>query len=128
MGRAACILGRDENGQQQFHWVGRFATTRERDDAVARARTERPWDGAPRPTRRHATSGPTGCSSAWSPARCARRPGARYKTSSIDTARSSSKRSAQTFGRRTPASITRIEAEDWAARVPPSKLPIVVSR
>lgn len=33
-------LGRDENGKQMFHWVGRFNTRRERDDAVATARVE----------------------------------------------------------------------------------------
>ncbi len=33
-------LGRDENGRQRFHWVGRFATKRERDDAVAEARVQ----------------------------------------------------------------------------------------
>lgn len=32
-------LGR-ENGKQQFEWVGRFPTRRERDDAVAKRRTE----------------------------------------------------------------------------------------
>jgi integrase len=31
-------LGRDENGKQRFHWVGRFGTRRERDQAVAEAR------------------------------------------------------------------------------------------
>lgn len=33
-------LGRDENGRQQFDWVGRYATRRERDDAVAARRTQ----------------------------------------------------------------------------------------
>lgn len=32
-------LGRDEHGKQQFDWVGRYATKRERDDAVAERRT-----------------------------------------------------------------------------------------
>jgi integrase len=31
-------LGRNEDGKQLFHWVGRFDTRRERDDAVAEAR------------------------------------------------------------------------------------------
>lgn len=31
-------LGRDEGGKQRFHWVGRFPTRRERDEAVAEAR------------------------------------------------------------------------------------------
>jgi integrase len=33
-------LGRDENGKQQFDWVGRYATRRERDNAVAKRRVE----------------------------------------------------------------------------------------
>ena len=33
-------LGRDENGKQKFHHVGRFDTRRERDQAVAEARVE----------------------------------------------------------------------------------------
>ena len=36
--------GRDEQGKQQFHWVGRFATKHERDAAVAKAKVERPWE------------------------------------------------------------------------------------
>lgn len=37
---ARIYLGRDENGRQQFDWVGRYPTRRERDDAVARRRVE----------------------------------------------------------------------------------------
>lgn len=33
-------LGRDGDGKQQFEWVGRYTTRRERDDAVAQRRTE----------------------------------------------------------------------------------------
>lgn len=53
--------------------------------------------------------------------------GRRFKDSSIDTARSSLKAFRAEFGPRIPRSITRVEAEDWAERVPPSKLPIVVT-
>jgi hypothetical protein len=38
------FLGRDQDGKQQYWWVGRFSTRRERDDAVALARSERPWE------------------------------------------------------------------------------------
>lgn len=33
-------LGRDDDGRQRFHWVGRFATRRARDEAVAEARVQ----------------------------------------------------------------------------------------
>jgi integrase len=33
-------LGRGQDGKQQFEWVGRFATRRERDEAVAKRRVE----------------------------------------------------------------------------------------
>ena len=33
-------LGRDESGREQYEWVGRFATVKERDEAVMRARLE----------------------------------------------------------------------------------------
>ena len=55
------------------------------------------------------------------------RGGRQYKASSIDTATSSLRAFRAQFGARTPQSITRVEAEDWAASVPPSKLPIVVT-
>jgi integrase len=50
----------------------------------------------------------------------------RYKASSIDTARTQVKHLRAEFGERAPRSITRVEAEDWAARMPPSTLPMVV--
>lgn len=40
-------LGRDEQGRQRFHWVGRFDTRRERDDAVAEARVRLKRGGDP---------------------------------------------------------------------------------
>lgn len=120
-------LGRGEDGQQQFWWVGRFATRRERDDAVARARTERPWETAP-------AAGEATCDE-WADRFLARmesgalrtRAGRTFKHSSIDTARSSLRAFRAEFGGRAPGSITRVEAENWAAVVPPSKLPIVIA-
>jgi integrase len=119
-------LGRDRDGRQQFYWVGRFQTKRERDDAVARARTDRPWEAA--------AADETTCDE-WADRFLARmesgtlrtRGGRRYKHSSIDTARTSLKAFRAEFGSRAPGSITRVQAEDWAARVQPSKLPIVVA-
>jgi hypothetical protein len=120
-------LGRDEDGRQQFWWVGRFATKRERDDAVARARTERPWGAQP--------GGDELTCNQWADRLLARmesgahrtQTGRRFKASSIDTARSSLKAFQAEFGERAPDSITRVEAEDWAARVSPSKLPAVIT-
>ncbi|HET7052789.1 MAG TPA: tyrosine-type recombinase/integrase [Solirubrobacterales bacterium] len=40
-------LGRDENGKQLFHWIGRFDTRRERDEAVAEARVALKRGGDP---------------------------------------------------------------------------------
>lgn len=118
--------GRDENGQQQFWWVGRFPTKRERDDAVARARIERPWETVP------GSDEPT-CDE-WADRFLTRmesgalrtRTGRRYKHSSIDAARAALKAFSVEFGRRTPRSITRVEAEDWAAKTPPGKLPVII--
>lgn len=40
-------LGRDEDGKQHFHWVGRFKTRRERDEAVAEERVRLKRGGSP---------------------------------------------------------------------------------
>ena len=65
-------LGRDESGREQYEWVGRFATAKERDDAVMRRRWERESEDAPReaPTRRAdhmPRSTPTSTSPGWRP-------------------------------------------------------------
>lgn len=106
-------LGRDAGGKQQLWWVGRFDTKRERDDAVARARIERPW--AVRPPEQM-TGG-----------ELADRYVARYermvesrerKQSSFGTVHQALKTFRRTFGDRPIASITPIEAEDWVQTVP----------
>jgi integrase len=38
-------LGRDDNGDQRYHWVGRFAKKKERDEAVARERVRIETEG-----------------------------------------------------------------------------------
>ena len=120
-------LGRDENGQQQFYWVGRFATRRERDDAVAKARTERPWETALGPDEPTCDEWADRFLTRMESGALRTRSGRPFKHSSIDTAHSSLKAFRKEFGPRSPGSITRIEAEDWAARVQPSKLPMVVA-
>jgi integrase len=120
-------LGQDGDGKQLWHWVGRFERKRDRDDAVAKARAAKPWakDAAP----------DEWTVDTWADRVLARmesgdlrtRGGRRYKDSSIDTARSSLKTLRTEFGSRTLSSITRVEAEDWAAKVPPSKVPMAVT-
>ena len=80
-------LGRDETGKQIYHWVGRFPTRRERDDAVAAAVVAKPWETMAPP-------GTVTCDE-WADRMLARmesgalrtRSGRRYKDSSISTAR-----------------------------------------
>jgi integrase len=43
---ARLYLGRDENGKQQFKWIGRYPTKRERDKALAEARIEHERGGS----------------------------------------------------------------------------------
>jgi integrase len=119
---ARIFLGRDETGKQQFFWVGRFATKRERDAAITTARTERPWE----------SKAPASLTcDEW-----ADRYLARYerlvekrerKVSSLGTARGSLQSFRATFGSREVGSIEPVEAEDWAQTVPPSAVPQVVA-
>jgi hypothetical protein len=115
MGRV--FLGRDAEGKQQYYWVGRFATRRERDDAVANARATKPWLTTP--------SAEMTCEQ-W-----VERYLARYerenKGSSLDTARSCLKPFRKEFGPRAIGSVKPVEAEDWALTVPASTLPQVVA-
>ncbi len=121
------FLGRDQDGQQQFWWVGRFTTKRERDDAVARARTEKPWETALRSDEKTCDEWADRLLDRMETGALRTRGGRTYKDSSISTARSSLGAFRVAFGSRSPASITRTEAEDWAATVRPSNLPIVVT-
>lgn len=119
------FLGRDEDGTQRFYWVGRFATKHERDDAVAKARTEKPWE-QPAQTP---TSEITG--DEWADRYIARYErlvaDGKRKASSLGTARTSLKAFREEFGARPIVSITPIEAEDWAQTVPPASVPQVVA-
>src|SRR5262245_49863743 len=110
-------LGQDAEGKQEYYWVGRFPTRRERDDAVARARTEQPWL-----TETPSAAAPSRTCADWVERMLDRmesgalktRGGRPYKRSTIDTARTGFKPFLAEFGERDPNSITRIEAEDWA--------------
>lgn len=103
-------LGKDpQTGQALYHWVGRFNTKRERDDAVARARIERPWLKKP-------TSEMTGNELA---DRYLAEYAERNKRSSAGTTQTRLKPFRAKFGGRVVLSITRAEAKDWARTVYP---------
>jgi integrase len=110
-------LGRDEHGKQQFHWVGRFATKRERDEAVAEARATKPWLAAP--------SQQMTCDE-W-----AQRYLARYervnKLTSHQTATQALKPFRREFGDRAIGDVGFVEAEDWAKSVPAANVSQVVA-
>jgi integrase len=115
-------LGRDENGREQYEWVGRFEKKDERDRAVMRRRIEREQEAedAKRPAAERIT-----CVE-WADRYLARYERER-KGSSYDTARSALARFKAYFGDLPLASITRDKATEWAESVPPSRVPIVVS-
>lgn len=109
-------IGRDQEGRQEFWWVGRFGTKRERDAAVAEARTTKPWLADPATMT---------CDEladrylVWY--------AERYKASSLDTTTRSLKAFRSTFGSRPAASIEPVEAEDWARTMPSSTMPRVIA-
>lgn len=109
-------IGRDEAGKQEFHWVGRFDTKRERDDAIAKARVERPWE----------RQDPAAMTCGELVARYLDRYAATNKSSSLDTATRALKRFREDFGTY-PLAIHPIAAEDWVATVPRSSVPVVVA-
>lgn len=97
-------LGRDAQGRQQFDWVGRFKTRRERDDAVAARRVELARLAAQEPRL------PT-CDEYAD--RYLREYARTHKGSSLSTAEDALKRFRRDFaGRR--LDVPRAEAKDWA--------------
>jgi integrase len=110
-------LGRDASGKQVIYWVGRFATRRERDDAVARARVEKPWEV-------RAASEMTGNDLA---DRYLERYERENKDSSYDTSRRNLAHFRRAFGDRAIVSITPIEAEDWSLIAPKAAMPQTVA-
>ena len=108
-------LGRDQDGKQQFEWVGRFDTRRERNEAVAQRRTELRLGERPRlPTcdeyvDRYLTEYER-----------------RHKASSYVTQRERLKRFRKDFEGRS-LDVDRQDAKDWAARVPVNCVPPVIT-
>lgn len=124
-GYLARIIERQDGRQRVLWYGGYFRTQRERDDAVARARIERPWDVRP-------ASQMTGDEVADAYlADYAKRPGTgadgRIKDSSVDTTSFALKAFRRTFGKRVYASITREEAKAWARSVPPTYIPRAIT-
>jgi integrase len=113
--------GKVHVGGGRYDWVGRFASKQERDMAVMRRRVELEHEA------KHANL-PPGERITWGEYvdRYLDYAGRELKVSSWDTARSSLKAFVADFGDRPLGSVGRLEAEDWAAGVPPSKVPIVV--
>ena len=115
-------LGRDpETGRQMFWWTTPtyFDTKRERDDALAQARVDRPWE------ERVAT--PEEMTGDELADRYIARYARERKASSLDTVTRALKRFRADFGTRPIVSITPVEAEDWAATVPPWCVPPTVA-
>lgn len=109
-------VGRVYLGHGKRQWVGRFATKKARDDAVAAAKVEL----SKRRRGDQLTCGE------W-----AERFLARYrrdrKDSSYTAARSALTAFTKDFGDRPIGDISRIEAMDWAERVAAYRLPVVVT-
>jgi Phage integrase, N-terminal SAM-like domain len=108
-------VGRVYLGHGKRHWVGRFATKRERDDAVASAKVG---------LSRHRESSELTCGE-WTERFLARYQHQR-KDSSYDTASSALRAFSKDFGDRPIEDITRLEAMDWAEQVAAYRLPVVV--
>jgi integrase len=124
---ARVYLGQSEDGKQLWHWVGRFATKREAKEAKARAMVEKPWEIAEECAQATVNQWSDRFLSRMESGALRTKSGRRFKDSSIDTARSSLRALRDEFGHRPLGSISRVEAEDWAAKVAPSKLPIAVT-
>lgn len=120
-------VGRVHLGAGRYHWVGRFPTKRERDDAVARARIQKPWE------RDAAMSWAEYADDVLARMRSgalktkSRRP---FKESSIDVARFALERFKCDYGNRPlsgPNAIGRYEAVRWAEQAPEGVVAVVVT-
>jgi hypothetical protein len=113
-----CSCGRvylgQEGKKQKWYWVGRFERKRDRDEAVAKAKAEKPWLKDADPTEFTCDQ--------W----CERylaKVEREQKASSLYTARQALKAFRAEFGNRSLGSIGDVEAEDWVNSVPPSSVP-----
>jgi integrase len=113
-------LRTDENGKELYAWVGRFATKRERDQAVMRRRLELEAEEAeaklPAGVRITCSEYADAYLARMGDGRLCQKNGRRYKDSSIGTARGQLKRFKDGFGDRPLASIERHEAVQFAEK------------
>jgi integrase len=113
------FLGRTEDGKQQYHWVGRFRTRRERDEAVARERVRIETEGCE--CKGCKAMGRKGVASSTAPTiatqinRYLAEYEERNRGSSLDTETSRLARLKADLGERPVDSIERPELKDWLA-------------
>jgi integrase len=124
---ARVYYGTDENGKQLWWWLGRFERKRDADLAKAKAKVEKPWLKETMSTTVLVDEWADRYLDRMESGALTRKDGRRYKSSSIGTARSSLRRFREAFGDRPLGSITRVEAEDWAASVPTGAIPTVIT-
>jgi integrase len=114
------FIGRDQDGRQQFYWLGRFNTKRERDNAVAKAKLDRPWESRPQDDAQITCDA------------LAERYLRRYesfvdrgdrKRSSYETVERELRLFRSLYGNEKVAAVTPMLAEDWALTVPRASLP-----
>ena len=109
-------LGTDDQGKEQYVWVGRFATKKERDAAVARRRVELEDERAQVSRRREDPGSVITCAEL--AAEYLAEYAEKVKASSLVTARQSLKAFTAEFGGRPIGSINRDDAKGWAKTVP----------
>jgi integrase len=113
-------LGRDESARERYEWVGRFASEKERDEAVMRRRLEREVEVAaaklPPGERITCAEYADEYVARMEDGRLTTKGGRTYKSSSVGTARGQLKRFTAEFGNRSLASIECHEAVAWAER------------
>lgn len=111
------FLGRDDEGKQRYHYVGRFPTRRERNDAVAEARARIKREGCD--CKDCKAMGRKGLAKQVVPTigeqleRYLAAYGRRNRSSSLDTQETRLARFREDFGDRRVDDVTRAELEDW---------------
>ena len=123
-------LGLDANGREQYEWVGRFTTKRERDEAVALRRVELRQRQAvaqlPPGDRTTVAEYADRVLERKRDGRLVTKQGRRFKLSTLDTWASGSRRVVEEFGERTLAAVTRSEAVVWAESQPAGVVAVAV--